>query len=308
MKKELYKRIGFVRTVCSMMVLLLVSFCILTPRLFPESSDTGADQARILYELGVFPKYDGVYLAEGATPEIAQTAIWKLLGSGDAKQTAAFYRYLNLETAPDLTVYDAQDALTETQGYALLLRALGHFAEDVAVLDKAKTVGFGFMRDVRDSQAALTNGTFAILLYEALFVRPPNTENYTTYRILGKLNSDFKEILLNNGLYDDIPEAYVPLFNRGIYKQDSFVSLPGTQGRREWVAHYLNVDSEYIASYIDGLLAGAWTLEGSYSVEGDTPAQMEVLYRSFPEDTQRELGLVLKYYSNGTVEWALLLP
>ncbi len=308
MKKGLYKRIGFMRIVCSMMVLLLVSFCILTPRLFPESSDTGADQARILYELGVFSEYNGVYLAERVTPKLAQTTIRKLLGSGDAEQTAAFYRYLNLETAPDLTVYEAQDALTETQGYALLLRALGHFVEDAAVLDKAKTVGFGFIRDVRDSQAVLSNGTFAILLYEALFVRPPNTENYTTYRILANLNSNFKEILLNNGLYDDIPEAYVPLFNRGVYKPDSFASLPGTQGRREWVAHYLNVDSEYIAAYIAGLLAGAWTLEGSYSVEGDTPAQMEVLYRPFPEDTQRELGLVLKYYSNGTVEWALLLP
>ena len=140
-------------------------------------------------------------------------------------------------------------------------------------------------------------------------VRPPNVQNYPTYRILGYLNSQFKEALLAHGLYDAIPEEYVMLFNAGIYKPDSFARLPvpGTVNRVEWTAMYLNVAGTYAADYVANLLANGWTREGTYEVEGDPAATIEVIYRPLEAGGTQELGLVVKTYANNTVEWALFL-
>ena len=300
------KRI-FPRVISNFFVLILFCVCMLTPNLMPKSSDTGADQARVLYEIGVLPAYDGVYLAKNAQPAEVELAVLRLLGSGDVEDARNFYRYLTLEVAPNLTFPEEKESLTETEMYGYLLRALGFSETDEMAIEKADEVGFGFLREVRDSGEPLTNGVFATLLYEALFIRPDNPEHYTTARILANLNSDFKEILLENGVYDEIPEAYIPLFNNGVYKQDSFSVLPAEDGRNEWTAVYLAADTDYITAYIEGLLAGGWTREGIYLEEGDSPATIELLYRPFPEDTKRELAVAMRYDASGTVALALYL-
>ncbi len=293
-----------VRTVCSIMALLVVSLCMLAPRLFPQSSDTGADQAQVLHEIGVLTAHDGVYLAQTAVPEAVTQAALRLFGSGDAADAPAFYRYLALEQAPEFTFPKEQETVTETACYALLLGGLG-YSDAGNVLETAKTAGFGFMREVRDSGTPLTNGTFALLLYETLFLRP-ETADYPVYRILANLNSEFGQALLDNGLYDDIPESYVPLFNDGIYQADSYAKLPGTDGRCEWTATYMATTETYVAEYIQRLLTGGWTREGTYVVEHETlPATIELFYRANPENPAQELAVVLKCFDNGLVEWAL---
>ncbi len=295
------------RLVRNFLVLALVCVCILTLNLSPESSDTGAEQARILYEIGVLPAYDGVYLAKTAQPADVEHAVRKMLGSGEEANIRNFYRYLTLEVAPNLMFPEEKATLTETEFYGYLLRALGFSVVDEEALTKAEEVGFGFLREVRDSGEPLTNGIFATLLYEALFIRPDNLENYTTARILANLNSDFKTVLLNNGVYDDIPEEYLPLFNNGVYKQDSFAALPGEDGKNEWTAVYLATDSVYVTDYINRLLAGSWTREGTYLLEGDSPATIELLCRPLPDDATRELAMAMRYNASGTVELALYL-
>lgn len=307
MKQREQRKLIFPRIISNLLVLILFCVCILNAGLSPESSDTGAEQARVLYEIGVLPAYDGVYLAKTAQPAETEMAVLRLLGSGDAAHTQNFYRYLTMETAPVLTFSEEKKSLTETEAYGYLLRALGFTVEDEEILTRAKEVGFGFLREVRESGELLTNGLFATLLYEAMFVRPDNPENYTTARILAYLNSDFKAVLLENGLYDDIPEAYIPLFNNGVYKQDSFGVLPGEDGRNEWTATYLAVEQDYIIAYIENLLAGGWTREGTYLEEGDAPATIELLYRPLPENSARELAVAMRYTESGTVELALYL-
>ncbi len=307
MKQSKQRKRIFPRVISNLLVMILFCVCILTPSLSPKSSDTGADQARVLYEIGVLPAYDGVYLAKNAQPAEVELAVLQLLGSGDMEDARNFYRYLTLEVAPNLAFPEEKESLTETEMYGYLLRALGFSGTDEAALEKANEVGFGFLREVRDSGVPLTNGVFATLLYEALFIRPDNPENYTTARILANLNSDFKEILLENGIYDEIPEAYIPLFNNGIYKQDSFGVLPAEDGRNEWTAVYLATDTDYVTAYIEGLLAGGWTREGTYLEEGNFSATIELLYRPFPEDTTRELAVAMRYDTSGTVELALYL-
>ncbi|MBR5281046.1 MAG: hypothetical protein IKU26_08790 [Clostridia bacterium] len=302
------KKIILICSICTAVVAAIVAGVILlAPILFPKSSDTGAKQAKALYELGILQDYDGIYLAKTTKPAKASEAILRLLGSGDDTQAVQFYRYLQIEQAPDLTFPKEQETLTETEAYALLLEALGYATAPAQTLNKAKEVGFGFLREVRDSGQALTNGDFALILYEALLVRPPNAQNYPTYRILGYLNSQFKEALLAQGLYDAIPEEYVPLFNAGVYKPDSFARLPGSQNEVEWVATYLNVGGTYATDYVAALLKDGWTREGTYEVEGDPKATIEVLYRPLTTGSTQELGLVVKMYANNMVEWALFL-
>ena len=291
------------------MAVLLLGVFLLMPILFPESSDTGAEQAKVLYELGVLQEYDGVYLAKNTKPAQAEAIVLRLLGSGDDTQAVQFYRYLEISTAPELSFPKDKETLTETEAYGLILGALGYETTPATTLDKAKAVGFGILREVRDSGVALTNGNFALILYESLLVRPPNAQNLPTYRILGYLNSEFKAALLENGLYDAIPEEYVPLFNAGLYKPDSFARLPepGTTNQVEWTATYLNVGGTYAADYVANLLADGWTREGTYEVEGDPKATIEVIYRPLAAGSTQELGLVVKTYANNTVEWALFL-
>lgn len=295
------------RIISHLSVMIIFCVCILTPNLSPVSSDTGADQARVLYEIGVLPAYDGVYLAETTLPQDAEMAVRRMLGSGNSEDIRNFYRYLSLQEAPKFTFPEEKESLTETEIYGYLLRTLGFSVTDEEALAKAEEVGFGFLREVRDSGVPLTNGIFATLLYEALFVRPDNPENYTTARILAYLNSDFKEILIENGLYDDIPDKYLPLFNSGVYKQDSFAVLPGEDGRNEWTAIYLAADNDYITMYIARLLGGGWLQEGTYLEEGDTPATIELLYKPLPEDPAREIAVAIRYDASGTVEMALFL-
>lgn len=304
------KKIWVICSICAVsMAVLLLGVFLLIPILFPESSDTGAQQAKVLYELGVLKEHDGVYLAKEMKPGQAEDAVLRLLGSGDGTKATQFYRYLQIEQAPDLSFPENKETLTETEAYGLILSALGYEATPETTLDKAKEVGFGILREVRDGGQALTNGNFALILYEAMLVRPPNDQNYPTYRILGYLNSDFKEALLENGLYDAIPEEYVPLFNAGIYKPDSFARLPvpGTTTQVEWTATYLNVGGTYAADYVANLLADGWIREGTYEVEGDPKATVEVIYRPLTAGSKQELGLVVKTYANHTVEWALFL-
>lgn len=304
------KKIGIICGACVLAVaVLIVGIFLLMPILFPESSDVGATQAKVLYDLGVLSDYDGVYLAKETKPGQAEDALLRLLGSGDATQATQFYRYLQIEQAPDLSFPEDKETLTETEAYGLILSALGYETTPETTLDKAKEVGFGILREVRDSGSALTNGNFALILYESLLVRPPNDQNYPTYRILGYLNSEFKDALLENGLYDAIPEEYVPLFNAGLYKPDSFARLPvpGTTTQVEWTATYLDVGGTYAADYVAGLLADGWTREGTYEVEGDPKAIIEVIYRPLSAGSTQELGLVVKTYANNTVEWALFL-
>jgi hypothetical protein len=106
-----------------------------------------------------------------------------------------------------------------------------------------------------------------------------------------------------------IPEEYVPLFNAGIYKPDSFARLPvpGAANQVEWTATYLNVEETYGTEYVAKLLSGDWKREGTYEVEGDPKATIEVLYRPLTAGSKEELGLVVKTYANHTVEWALFL-
>ncbi len=297
----------FPRIISHLSVMIIFCVCILTPNLSPESSDTGADQAHVLYEIGVLPAYDGVYLAKTTLPQDAANAVQRMLGSGNAEDIRNFYRYLSLEEAPNFTFPQEKESLTETELYGYLLRALGFSVADEAALAKAEEVGFGFLREVRDSGEPLTNGILATLLYEAMFVRPDNPENYTTARILAYLNSDFKDILIEHGLYDNIPEKYLPLFNSGIYKQDSFAVLPGEDGRNEWTAVYLAADSDYITTYIASLLGDGWLLEGTYLEEGETSATIELLYKPLPEDSSKEIAVAIRYDASGTVEMALFL-
>ncbi len=309
-KKISKKKIGMICGACTLGVaVLVVGVFLLLPILFPESSDVGAAQAKVLYQLGILPEYDGVYLAKETKPTRGEEIVLRFLGSGNETQAALFYRYLELDQAPDLAFPKDQETLTETEAYDLLLRALGYESTPETALAKAKEVGFGIFREVRDSGQALTNGDFALILYEALLVRPPNAANYPTYRILGSLNSHFKEALLENGLYDAIPEEYAPLFNAGIYKPDSFARLPvtGSANRVEWTATYLNVAGTYAADYVAKLLADGWTREGTYEVEGDPKATIEVIYKPLSAGSNQELGLVVKLYENDTVEWALFL-
>ena len=199
------KRIAIICGICILAIAVLTAVVFL---LWPESSDTGAQQARTLYELGVLKDYDGVYLAKTPTPKQVEDDVRRLLGTGDGERATNFYRYLQIEQAPDLSISMERETVTETEAYGLLLRALGYTTAPSDVLNKAKEVGFGILREVRDSGQALTNGNFALILYESLLVRPPNQQNYPTYRILGYLTSDCKETLLENGLYDAIPEEY----------------------------------------------------------------------------------------------------
>lgn len=293
----------------SAVAVLTVVAILLVPILFPKSSDTGAYQAQVLYKLGVLDAYDGVYLAKTTKPAHTTDAVLRLLGSGDKAQAAQFYRYLQIEQAPDLSFPEDQATLTETEAYGFVLHALGYAVTPEETLNKAKEIGFGILREVRDSGQALTNGNFALILYESLLVRPPNEQKFSTYRILGYLNSQFKDVLQENGLYDAIPEEYVPLFNAGIYKPDSFARLPvpGAANQVEWTATYLNVEETYGTEYVAKLLSGEWKREGTYEVEGDPKATIEVLYRPLTAGGKEELGLVVKTYANHTVEWALFL-
>lgn len=313
-KQQNKKRISIFRLVCNTAVLVLIVFCMLAPRLLLRSSDIGAEQARVLYELGILEDYDGTYLAKAAEPKATSQAVLRLLGCGDENQAPSFYRYLKILEAPVLVEPSAgASSLTDTQGYVMLLRALGYPEDQLSgassetVLSLAKQAGFGFLKDVRESGEALTNGDFSMMLYETMFLRP-NTAEFPVYRILAKLNSGFAELLMENGLYDDIPEEYVPLFNNGVYKQDSFAVLPGTENRYEWTAIYTNTDAEYVASYVNMLLSGDWLREGTYIVEeGDLSATIELLYRPVSTTSTQELAVAIESYSDGTVKWALFL-
>lgn len=291
---------------CNIAVVVVLAAGMILPRLRVRSSDTGREQAAILKRLGILSKSDPAFLGRTLTRGTAEETVLKLLGCGDAAQAADFYHYVKLQEVPVFHAADADAALRDVDGYRFLLETLGYpekqiGAADADALKTAEDAGFGFLIAVRNGSLPLTNGKFTVMLYEMLFLRPNGT-GFPVYRILANLNSDFAARLKQNGLLDEIPEDLVPLFNDGIYRKDSFAVLPGAADSCEWVCTYDRVSDSYLAQYLELLQKNGWNSEGTYAFEGERTAEAQVLWK--PDGTG-ELGLVLKYYSDAVLDWAL---
>lgn len=328
--------IGYVARNIAVMILAVV--CLWLPNRV-RSSDEGLSQAELFVKLGIIDECSGEYLASYASAGECTDAILTLLGCGDPMEATEFFRETGLKKAPVFYMENSGASIEEEQTvrmatfYAMCLRAQGYIEGSLTysgseISKMAKEVGYGFLTaesGALNSASLVTHGRMVKILYEMLMTKVSGGE--PVYRILGRINSDFLAKMIENGLYEEIPEQYAPRYGSGIYNINTFYSLEQTDGRMEWSADYIQTNAQEAKAFCTGLTEQGWAVEGEYYFE-ENYTVLTLLVKPHPEKPGMELGLVVRYSpelltnpnpdpvvddeqvylegSSGTVTWCLI--
>ncbi len=294
-----------------------------------NSYSVGYEEAILLGRLGIFTGYEeGIddtqfrdFLETKAKMGTAVISFKRMQGAYNIDgvdgqllnedEMYLYYKYLNIDAVPDLMPAGAKadDPISSEQAYAMAALALGYVEEEPAV--------------TAEPISELTNGELACIIYET-FYAVPNGADIQVYRIRANINSDFKRLLLENGLYDDIPQEFVPIFVNGIYSQNTFFAFlgenkEGTKPKNEWGAKYVLVSDTEASDYIELLKTNGYKMDSQYKLEqeneiGDVYEYVvTLLYKTVEYDFKGEIidmtaYCVLKYdIENEVLEWNLLI-
>lgn len=316
-----------------------------------NSYSIGYEEAIILGQLGIFTGYEeGIddtefrdFLQSKASVNTAILSFKRMQGAYNINGVDGsilneddmflYYKYLDIDAVPDLMPAgkDAEDRISAREAYYMAMRALGYseydysgFASDESdgLLEFLQYLQFGFTLPV-DEVEELTNGELACIIYETFYAIPDGAD-IQVYRIRANINSDFKRLLLEHGLYDDIPVTYVPLFVNGVYAQDTFFAFmgenaEGTLPKNEWGATYSYASQMDADDYIELLKTNGYTVDSQYNMEHTDDFGMTynyiitLMYKAVScpykgENIEMTAYCVLKYdIDNDTLEWNLLI-
>lgn len=317
-----------------------------------NSYSIGYKEAILLGKLGIFTGYEeGIddtqfrdFLQTKATMGTAVISLKRMQGAYNINgidgnllnedEMYLYYKYLDIEAVPMLAPGSkSDDKISSLSAYVMVATALGYTQLDYTVTDAEtgestqdiygfmKAKGFGTSIPVEQIDE-LTNGELACIIFEAFYTIPKGAD-IQVYRIRANINSDFKRFLLENGLYDDIPEEFVPLFVNGIYSQNTFFAFlgennDGTKPKNEWGAKYSFVEKEEAQSYIELLKLNGYTMDSQYNMEHDDSGFISnyiitLMYKTVEYDYKGETidmtsYCVLKFdIDNNVLEWNLLI-
>ena len=340
-----------IKQIASMMLVAVVVVTAFISYFRVNSYSVGYEEAILLSKLDIFTGYeDGIddaefrhFLMSKATIRTAMLSFKRMQGAyningvdGDIlneDDMILYYKYLDIDVIPDLLPENKkqQDTISSDDAYSMALKALGYDETDYSFLATEESNGmtefleslqFGFSLPIEE-QSELTNGELACIIYET-FYAIPNGAGIPVYRIRANINSDFRLLLLEYGLFDDIPTDYAPLFVKGIYKQNSFSALlgensDGTLPKNEWAASYEYVLQNEVDDYIKLLETSGYVMDSQYNMEHTDEFDMtykyiitlmykEITFSYKQEQVSMTAYCVIKYDTdNDILEWNLLI-
>ena len=288
-------------------------------------SDAGITELETLTRLGIVdpknvPEPDAEVTAYGLAD-----ALERLAGAGDHYRAADYFRNFTLNydvdfyRAPSGLILEPEAEISAAELYSACLQVLGYdpFAayagsvetggtagREEAVLELAKSAGFGYFSEVQAGKT-VNYRKLALTLYELLLLRTEGSER-TVYMWLGDLDSGFRSLLVNNGLYDELPTELVPRINGGMYLPGTFLAAVKSGAGSEWQASYVNVSGSQLTAYFALLEADGWTLETRLEQSSEPAALIYLYYKAYAAGTDGEMGLTVKYSADGTLNWYLM--
>lgn len=318
-----------------------------------NSYSVGYKEAILLGKLGIFTGYEeGIddtefrdFLQNKATVETAIISLKRMQGAYNIDgidgnllnedEMYLYYKYLDIEGVPVLLAPGSKTSenISSQEAYIMVATALGYTEQDYTIADEQTgeltqnifdfmmAKGFGFSIPVEKIDE-LTNGELACIIFEAFYSIPKGAD-IQVYRIRANINSDFKLFLLENGLYDDIPEEYAPLFVDGIYSQNSFFAFlgennDGTKPKNEWGAKYNFVKKNEADEYIELLKANGFIMDSQYKMEHDDSGLVNnyivtLMYKTIDYEYNGAIIEMTSYCvlrfdtDNNVLEWNLLI-
>jgi len=287
-------------------------------------SDAGKTELETLTRLGIIDPENVPELEAEVTAYGLAGALERLTGAGDPTRAADYFRNFTLTydvdfyKAPSGTVLEPEAKISAADLYTACLQVLvydpftAYSSTDgttgltgaEAVLALAQAAGFGYFSDVQAADT-VTYGKLALTLYELLLLRTSGSDR-TVYMWLGDLDSSFRSLLLNNGLYDEIPETLAPRVAAGMYLPGTFLAAVKSGAGSEWQATYVKVSEAEKTAYFTLLEAEGWTLETRLASETESGTTVSLYYKAYEQGTDGEMGLTVKYSADGTLNWYLM--